>query len=70
MRVCVKINETNLTFSSGVSSITELHEAGVILEGFAFNPDDIEQNIIEMPLNMKSMQDHALGDAVGEAESH
>ena len=43
-----------------MSSITELHEAGVMLEGFAFNPDDTEQNIIEMPLNMKSMQDHAL----------
>ena len=59
--MCVKIDETNLTYSSGVSSTRELHEAGVMLEGFAFNPDDIEQNIIEMPLNMKSMQDHALG---------
>ena len=54
------MRKTNLTLSSGISSITELHQAGVVLEGFAFNPDDIEQNIIEMPLNMKSMQDHAL----------
>ena len=58
--MCVKMKETNLTYSSGMSSITELYEAGVMFEGFAFNPDEIEQNIIEMPLNMKAMQDHAL----------
>ncbi|KAK3177031.1 hypothetical protein OEA41_008357 [Lepraria neglecta] len=44
----------------GISSITELHESGVILEGFAFNPDELNQTIIEMPLNMNSMQQHAL----------
>lgn len=53
-------NTTKLTCSSGTSSTTELHESGVILEGFAFNPDDFEQDIIEMPLNLRSMQDHAL----------
>ncbi|KAL9132602.1 MAG: hypothetical protein Q9175_006227, partial [Cornicularia normoerica] len=45
---------------NGISSTTELHESGVVLEGFAFNPDDFEQDIIEIPLNLRSMQDHAL----------
>ncbi len=40
--------------------MTELHESGVILEGFAFNPDELNQTIIEMPLNMNAMQQHAL----------
>ena len=31
-----------------------------MLEGFAFNPDEFEQKVIEMPLNMRSIQDHAL----------
>ena len=49
-----------LMLYSGICSITELYESGVILEGFAFNPDDLNHTIIEMPLNMNAMQQHAL----------
>ncbi len=49
-----------LMLYSGICSITQLYESGVILEGFAFNPDELNQTIIEMPLNMNAMQQHAL----------
>ena len=50
----------NLTQCSGTSTITELQESGIILESFAFNPEDNYEKIIEMPLNMNAMQAHAL----------
>ena len=49
-----------LMLYSNICSVAELHESGVILEGFALNSDEFNQTIIEMPLNMHAMQQHAL----------
>ena len=49
-----------LMIYSNICSVTELYESGVILEGFALNSDKFNQTIIEMPLNMHAMQQHAL----------
>lgn len=41
-----------------MSSVTDLYEAGVLVEAFAINPTTTE--IVDMPLNMQTIQSHAL----------
>lgn len=45
---------------SGLCSIAELHDAGIVLNAYAFGLGDHEYTRIEIPLNLHSMQQHAL----------
>ncbi|KAL8907497.1 MAG: hypothetical protein Q9171_005839 [Xanthocarpia ochracea] len=49
----------NSSSGHGLCSVAELHDAGVILESYAFNWLKMDGTIIEMPINLQTIRQHA-----------